>query len=143
MNNLQYVVKDNTRYAMHVAVELCEQGDFDSPYEAVHWLMQERDDSEPWSGRQASEAIAKLRQTVRDVFSKTHISMLEEGYAIMRAIDEVEAAGLGSGTCNPEETATLENVTAHVMECDECGGTYEHVNGDYERCPRCGRKATR
>lgn len=29
-------------------------------------------------------------------------------------------------------------VTVHVMECDRCGGTYEHVNGDYERCPHCG-----
>lgn len=47
------------------------------------------------------------------------------------------------GTCNPVETATLENATAHVMECDTCGGTYEHVNGDYEWCPRCGRKAGR
>ena len=47
---------------------------------------------------------------------------------------------LGSGTCNPVETATLENATAHVMECDMCGRTYEHVNGDYEYCPRCGRK---
>ena len=44
----------------------------------------------------------------------------------------------GSGACKPVETETLENVTAHVMECDECGGTYEHVNGDYERCPHCG-----
>lgn len=30
--------------------------------------------------------------------------------------------------------------TIHVMECPECGGTYEHVNGDYEFCPRCGRE---
>ena len=28
----------------------------------------------------------------------------------------------------------------HVLECTACGGTYEHVNGDYEFCPRCGRK---
>ncbi len=91
MNNLQYIVKDNARFAMHVAVELCEQGDFDRPYEAFTWLMQERE----------------------------------------------------GGTCNPVETVTLENVTAHVMECDGCGGTYEHVNGDYERCPRCGRRVGR
>lgn len=31
-------------------------------------------------------------------------------------------------------------VTIHVMECSECGRTYEHVNGDYEYCPRCGRR---
>ena len=88
MNNLQHIVKDNTRFAMHVAVELCEQGDFDSVAEAFRWLMKEH----------------------------------------------------GSGMCNPVETATLENVTAHVMECDKCGGTYEHVNGVYEHCPRCGRR---
>jgi len=46
MNNLQFIIKDNSRYAMHVAVELCEQGDFDSVTEAFKWLMQERDDSE-------------------------------------------------------------------------------------------------
>lgn len=46
MNNLQHIVKDGTRYAMHVAVELCEQGDFDSVTDAFRWLMQERDDSE-------------------------------------------------------------------------------------------------
>ena len=31
-----------------------------------------------------------------------------------------------------------ERITVHVMECQKCGGTYEHVNGDYEFCPRCG-----
>ena len=57
--------------------------------------------------------------------------------------DRLQADVLGSGTCNPVETATLENATAHVMECDMCGRTYEYVNGSYEHCPRCGRKAER
>jgi hypothetical protein len=56
--------------------------------------------------------------------------------------DELNAE-LGSGTCTPVETETLENVTAHVMECDECGHTYEHVNGDYGRCPHCGKVVER
>jgi hypothetical protein len=56
---------------------------------------------------------------------------------------EKERAELVIGTCNPVETATLENATAHVMECDMCGCTYEHVNGGYPRCPHCGRKAER
>ena len=43
------------------------------------------------------------------------------------------------GGCQLEETETLENVTAHVLECSECGRTCEHVNGDYPRCPYCGR----
>ena len=41
MNNLQHIIKDNTRFAMHMAVELCEQGDFDSVPEAFRWLNQE------------------------------------------------------------------------------------------------------
>ena len=41
MNNLQHIVKDNTRFAMHMAVELCDQGDFDSVPEAFRWLNQE------------------------------------------------------------------------------------------------------
>ena len=45
MNNLQYIIRNNTRAAMHMAVELCEQGDFDDVYDAVKWLMKERDDA--------------------------------------------------------------------------------------------------
>ena len=45
MNNLQHIIKDDTKAAMHMAVELCEQGDFDSVTEAFRWLMQERDDA--------------------------------------------------------------------------------------------------
>ena len=41
MNNLQYIVKGDTRAAMHMAVELCERGDFDSVSEAFRWLNQE------------------------------------------------------------------------------------------------------
>lgn len=54
-------------------------------------------------------------------------------------------------TCTADETDTWEcvcdgigrygkRVTVHVMECSECGRTYEHVNGGYEFCPRCRRK---
>lgn len=63
----------------------------------------------------------------------------------------VPEATLGAGTCEADETDTWECVrddlggygkplTVHVMECTECGHVYEHVNGDYEFCPRCGRK---
>lgn len=45
MNNLQHIVKDSTRIAMHVAVELCENGDFDSITEAFRWLMEKREES--------------------------------------------------------------------------------------------------
>lgn len=41
MNNLQYIVKNDTRAAMHMAVELCERSDFDSVSEAFRWLSQE------------------------------------------------------------------------------------------------------
>lgn len=56
-----------------------------------------------------------------------------------------------SFVCDADETETLDIVydswhryatrdTLHVMECTVCGGTYEHVSGDYEYCPRCGRR---
>lgn len=56
-----------------------------------------------------------------------------------------------TGTCIADETDIWEcicdgigrygkRVTVHVMECSECGHTYEHVNGDYEFCPHCGRR---
>lgn len=56
-----------------------------------------------------------------------------------------------TGACTADETDTWEcvcdgigrygkRVTVHVMECSECGHTYEHVNGDYEFCPHCGRR---
>ena len=57
------------------------------------------------------------------------------------------------GTCHADETETVicsykgrgntalgRDFAIHVMECSECGRTYEHVNGDYEYCPHCGRK---
>lgn len=59
-------------------------------------------------------------------------------------------ATLGPGACHADETCAWEcayadnghdaRLTVHVMECRECGGTYEHVNGSYEFCPRCGRR---
>lgn len=57
---------------------------------------------------------------------------------------------LGRKTCEADETDLIPFVRAdsgdfdvdyiHVMECSACGGTYEHVSGSYEFCPRCGRK---
>ena len=55
------------------------------------------------------------------------------------------------GTCKADETETWDCVCdnigrygarliVHVMECTECGHTYEHVNGSYEYCPWCGRR---
>lgn len=65
--------------------------------------------------------------------------------------EQAIAATLGPGTCQADETDTWEcvcdgighygeRVTVHVMECSECGRTYEHVNGGYECCPHCGRR---
>ena len=55
-------------------------------------------------------------------------------------------------TCTLDETETYEcviddawrygeRITVHVMECSECGNTHEHVNGAYDYCPYCRRKA--
>lgn len=56
-------------------------------------------------------------------------------------------------TCKADETDTIKcwvkckdepsserMELIHVLECSVCGGTYEHVNGGYEFCPRCGRE---
>ena len=50
-------------------------------------------------------------------------------------------------TCHTDETETIECGTIdgrrydiHVMECSACGRTYEHVCGNYEYCPHCGRR---
>ena len=81
------------------------------------------------------------------------INILASGITPEQAI----AATIGdAGTCDADETETIFCHTynvhryddpdrwavyhIHVMECTECGHTYEHVNGDYEYCPRCGRK---
>jgi membrane protease subunit (stomatin/prohibitin family) len=50
------------------------------------------------------------------------------------------------GTCTADETETWVcecvggQLTVHVMECSKCGRTYEHVNGGYKFCPRCGAR---
>ena len=44
MNNLQHIIANDTRAAMHMAVELCESGDCDSVAEAFRWLMQEHEE---------------------------------------------------------------------------------------------------
>jgi hypothetical protein len=46
---------------MHMAVELCEQGDFDSVAEAFRWLMQERE---------AVDTIENLRDSLNEVADK-------------------------------------------------------------------------
>lgn len=60
------------------------------------------------SGKPFIEAIAELRKTVREAFSGESVSMLVEGHAIMRAIDEVEAATLGNKPDITELTQTYD-----------------------------------
>jgi len=70
--------------------------------------------------------------------------------ATLGATDAKPTQVESSGTCEADETDLIPFVRAdsddfkvdyiHVMECTECGHVYEHVNGDYEYCPRCGRK---
>lgn len=38
----------------------------------------------------------------------------------------------------PAKGLRRERIVLHTMECNECGRSYEHVYGDYERCPHCG-----
>lgn len=48
------------------------------------------------NSKSSADAIAELRKVVREAFSGESVSVLVEGHAIMRAIDAVEAATLGS-----------------------------------------------
>lgn len=101
-----------------------------------------------WSSKEecgvASVGCSRESYTNGYECARIHVMRIDERTARKDAIKiwntRVE---LGGETCNPVETATLENATAHVMECDMCGCTYEHVNGGYPRCPHCGRKAGR
>ena len=54
-------------------------------------------------------------------------------------VDETECID----TCCYSDPHGGEFCHIHVMECSACGHTYEHVNGDYEFCPRCGRRIVR
>jgi len=99
-----------------------------------YWDMfncKELDQAPEWDGHTPSEAIERI--------------------ATLGATDARPTQEESSGTCEADETDTWECVrydlggygrtmTVHVMECSECGHVYEHVNGDYEYCPRCGRK---
>ena len=89
----------------------------------------------------------------RELYSdhKLHVETTTVNHACLICTPEqaIEAT-LGRGECRADETDTIKaiyndnhhikHVTIHVMECSACGHTYEHVNGDYEYCPRCGRK---
>ena len=67
MNNLQYIIRNNTRAAMHMAVELCEQGDFDYVLDAVKWLMQERNDATHGGGKVTAEQVRKAIEKRFDI----------------------------------------------------------------------------
>jgi hypothetical protein len=76
-----------------------------------------------------------------------------EGGATLGDADATATRQGDAGTCKADETDTIKcwvkrkgepgverMELIHVMECSECGSTYEHVNGGYEFCPRCGRR---
>ncbi len=90
--------------------------------------------------------IARLGDAADFHFSPKYVDCVVEEYV-------GKIAGLGNGTCHADETDTIKcwvkckdepstehMELIHVMECSACGGTYEHVNGEYEYCPRCGRR---
>jgi len=94
---------------------------------------------------------ALLCRLTNGKFSKTRAYDLDFMESVVREEFETYAATLGRGECHADETDTMECVCdgighygeylmVHVMECSECGRTYEHVWGNYEYCPHCGRK---
>lgn len=85
--------------------------------------------------------VAQLGDAADFHFARKYVDCIVEEYA-------GKLATLDAGTCEADETDRIECVETvggrhydiHIMECTECGHTYEHVNGGYEYCPRCGRK---
>lgn len=99
--------------------------------------------------------VTKLRDGYRDrwTYEEPPDCDLLVSYQYDLGAEDAIAATVGRGTCEADETETIKcwvkckdepstehMELIHVMECSECGHTYEHVNGDYEFCPRCGRK---
>jgi hypothetical protein len=104
-------------------------------------------------GDGSSAAIERLRQTVRDAFANESISILVEGNAIMRAIDDVEAATVGAGECVPhgewESISQTQEVRYLYCECGHELGMDRRDSFPFHRtrlcaipnyCEECGRK---
>lgn len=132
MNNLQYIVKNDTRTAMHVAVELCEQGDFDSVTEAVRWLMRERDDAATLGGgrltaEQVREAVMSADRWEKPMgntgLTNTHLIIRDDGWQAIA--DELNTA-LDGGECAPRACracgAGFRPRFARQRTCDACLG---------------------
>lgn len=95
-------------------------------------------------GLTAEQVMAIAGKHQPDYCSDTHVCF------DWRAIADDLNAVMGTGTCKVDETDLIPFICAdgdssevdyiHVMECSACGGTFEHVNGSYEFCPRCGRR---
>lgn len=69
------------------------------------------------------------------------IGWLDRQDAITSRECEKEFTGLyrnKTEKCVLSETAYDADTDVHILECSACGGTCEHVNGEYEYCPRCG-----
>lgn len=92
----------------------------------------------------AEQVMAIAGKHQPDYCSDTHVCFDWQAIA-----DELNVM-MGTGTCKADETDLIPFVRANgdvsevdyirVMECSSCGGTFEHINGSYEFCPRCGRR---
>ena len=92
------------------------------------------DDVRYCSDRWSWDRVLRIQWLYRHLMRKCRKDMAMRKY--LPKPDQTEAWG-----CFCEQTGQFGTyLTVHVMECPECGRTYEHVNGDYERCPHCGTK---
>lgn len=71
-----------------------------------------------------------------DAIDAVHANLERENDLLRRKLDRVQEEREGL----IELPKDADGVPIRVMECSACGGTYEHVNGSYEFCPRCGRR---
>ena len=120
-----------------------------SATERVRALLDER--GWPWTSFGADRATvwATAHGFAQAIECKGNDGVL--GMIMALTPERAVEATLGREQCHVDEVDTIDCVcdqvgrdgkpiTVHVIECDKCGGTYEHVNGGYEFCPRCGRR---
>lgn len=97
--------------------------------------------------RQVSDAVADAMRYAHDK-ALEHPDRADPLWNLDEYVNRIISVAFPSKKTQVDETETIylsdegyrhgATVVIHVMECSECGRTYEHVNGDYEYCPHCG-----
>ena len=106
-----------------------------------------------WTGALGESVEAYPTDTFPDALLVKHICLTpaQAIAATLGSVSEKVSEKVSERTCRAEETERIDTrcygdphggevYHIHVMECSACGRTFEHVNGGYEFCPRCGAR---